>query len=89
MNFSSLSSNILTGLGGHPSLEIPKIEETHKHDTVNLLNESALHEENAITLYKELLFSSIYLEEYAREMIKTEEIHGMEIHKMLKDFKQY
>ena len=86
------AGDILTGLGGHPSLEIPKIEETHKHDTVNLLNESALHEENAITLYKELLSTvegaSIYLEEYAREMIKTEEIHGMEIHKMLKDFKQ-
>jgi bacterioferritin len=86
------AGDILTGIGGHPSLEIPKIEETNKHDTVNLLNESAVHEQNAIILYKELLSvvegSSVYLEEYAREMIKTEEIHGMEIYKMLKDFKQ-
>ena len=41
-------------------------------------------------LYEELLIAaegaSIYIEEYAREMIKTEEIHRIELNKMLKDF---
>ena len=29
---------------------------------------------------------SLYIEEYAREMIKTEEMHSIEIKKMLKDY---
>jgi len=41
-------------------------------------------------LYKDLLDvvsdASIYIEEYAREMIKTEEIHRIELKKMLKDY---
>ena len=49
-----------------------------------------MHEKNAVALYKELLnlvgSKSIYIEEYAREMIKVEEMHGIEIQKMLKDF---
>jgi bacterioferritin len=49
-----------------------------------------LHEKNAVSLYKDLVNEvdgeSIYLEEYGREMIKTEEIHSIEIQKMLKDF---
>ena len=44
----------------------------------------------AVSLYKELVNEvngeSIYLEEYGREMIKAEEIHNIEIQKMLKDF---
>jgi bacterioferritin len=31
--------------------------------------------------------SSVYLEEYARTMIGQEELHGMELKKMLRDFK--
>ena len=30
---------------------------------------------------------SLYIEEYAREMIKTEEMHSLEIKKMLRDYK--
>jgi bacterioferritin len=49
-----------------------------------------VHEKNAVSLYKDLVNEvdgeSIYLEEYGREMIKTEEIHSIEIQKMLKDF---
>jgi bacterioferritin len=48
------------------------------------------HEQAAIAIYEELLVASegasIYIEEYAREMIKTEEIHRIELNKMLKDF---
>ena len=30
---------------------------------------------------------SLYIEEYAREMIKQEEMHSIEIKKMLRDYK--
>jgi bacterioferritin len=43
-------------------------------------------------LYKNLLGvvadASIYLEEFARSMIGQEELHGMELKKMLRDFSQ-
>ena len=85
------AGELLTGLGGHPSQKIPKIEETNKHSINDLLNESLVHESNAITLYKELLNcsegKSLYIEEYAREMIKQEEMHSIEIKKMLRDYK--
>ncbi|MEC8996203.1 MAG: bacterioferritin, partial [Pseudomonadota bacterium] len=59
---------------------------------IDLLNESLEHEQNAISLYKELLTvvngESVYIEEYARGMIKVEEVHGLEIKKMLKDYSQ-
>jgi bacterioferritin len=29
---------------------------------------------------------SLYIEEYSREMIKTEEMHSIEIKKMLRDY---
>ncbi len=84
------AGELVTGLGGHPSLEISIIEESNKHRAIDLLEESSLHEKNAVSLYKELLKlvgdKSIYIEEYAREMIKAEEIHSIEIQKMLKDF---
>ena len=84
------AGDILTGLGGHPSVEISIIEESNKHDSIDLLEESAVHEKDAVSLYKDLVNEvegqSIYLEEYGREMIKAEEIHSIEITKMLKDY---
>ena len=84
------AGELVTGLDGHPSLDISIIEESNKHNSIDLLNESATHEKNAVSLYKDLEKEvngeSIYLEEYAREMIKAEEIHSIEIQKMLKDF---
>jgi len=84
------AGELVTGLDGHPSLEISIIEESNKHSSIDLLRESAVHETNAVSLYKELVSAvngeSIYLEEYGREMIKAEEIHSIEIQKMLKDY---
>ena len=84
------AGELVTGLDGHPSLEISIIEESNKHSAVDLLEESMKHEQAAIAIYEELLVASegasIYIEEYAREMIKTEEIHRIELNKMLKDF---
>jgi bacterioferritin len=84
------AGEILTGLDGHPSLKIASIEESHKHSIYDILAESSSHETAALNLYKELLSivegCSVYLEEYARGMIGQEELHGMELRKMLRDF---
>ena len=91
LDHAQQAGELLTGLGGHPSQKIPKIEETNKHSINDLLNESLVHESKAIDLYKELLNcsegKSLYIEEYAREMIKQEEMHSIEIKKMLRDYK--
>ena len=36
------SGELLTGLGGHPSQKIPKIDETNQHSVQNLLSESLI-----------------------------------------------
>jgi len=81
---------ILTGLDGHPSQKIASIEETHKHSIQSILKESLEHELHALGLYKTLLDevqdASIYLEEFARTMIGQEELHTMELKKMLRDY---
>ena len=81
---------ILTGLEGHPSLRIAPIEESNKHSVHTILEESLNHEKKALSLYKDLLDTvedaSVYLEEFARQMIGTEELHNIEIKKMLRDF---
>lgn len=91
LDHAQKAGELLTGLGGHPSQKIPKIDETNKHSVNDLLDESLVHESNAINLYKELLNCSegrsLYIEEYAREMIKQEEMHSIEIKKMLRDYK--
>lgn len=81
---------ILTGIGGHPSLRVAPMEETFQHSLKDILSESLNHEENAVKLYMALLENvqdaSIYLEEYARTMIGQEEFHQMELKKMLRDY---
>ncbi|MBF2073066.1 MAG: bacterioferritin [Synechococcales cyanobacterium C42_A2020_086] len=81
---------ILTGLDGHPSLRIAPMEETYKHSVQDILQESLNHEKQALDLYKKLLDvvndASVYLEEFARSMIGQEELHNIEIKKMLRDF---
>jgi bacterioferritin len=81
---------ILTGLEGHPSLQIAPMEETYKHSVKDILSESLAHEQKALKMYKQLLDivedASVYLEEFARTMIGTEELHNIEIKKMLRDF---
>lgn len=81
---------LLTGLDGHPSLRIAQVEESHRHSIRNILTESLAHEQRATALYKELLEvvedGSVYLEEFARSMIGQEEMHQLELKKMLRDF---
>ena len=90
LEHAQAAGELLTGLGGHPSQAIPEIEESNKHTIKDLLNESLYHEEKAINLYQNLLTESenksLYIEEYSREMIKQEEMHSIEIKKMLRDY---
>ena len=85
---ANLAGEHITGLGGHPPLNINNIKETFKHNITEILSETLDHEKNAIKHYYELLDlvdeKSVYLEEYARQMIGEEELHVLEVEKMLK-----
>jgi bacterioferritin len=80
----------LTGLDGHPSQKITPIEESNKHSIKDILEESLEHELHALKLYQKLLklseHTSVYLEEYSRNMIGQEEQHTLELKKMLRDY---
>tara|TARA_A100000164_G_scaffold361539_1_gene376467 strand:- start:2518 stop:2958 length:441 start_codon:yes stop_codon:yes gene_type:complete len=90
LKHAQTAGEFLTGLDGHPSQKISKILETNDHSIKGILEESLEHEMAALDLYKELLTivegSSIYLEEYTRNLIGQEEQHQLELRKMLKDF---
>jgi bacterioferritin len=81
---------ILTGLGGHPEQGIAKIQESHDHSIETILRESVAHERRALELYRSLLDlvagKSVYLEEFARGQIGQEELHVMELNKLLRDY---
>ena len=84
------AGEILTGLGGHPEQGIGEIEESHDHAIENILRESVAHERRALDLYRTLLRlsegKSVYLEEYARTQIGAEELHVIEMNKLLRDY---
>ena len=82
------AGELVTLLGGHPSLKIGPLLETEQHDIGDMLRESLAHEERALNTYYELLDlvegKSVLLEEYARQMIESEELHADEVNKMLR-----
>jgi bacterioferritin len=82
------AGEFVTMLGGHPSLKIGALLETHKHDIGDILRESLEQETSTLEAYYDLLKlsegNSVALEEYAREMILLEEIHLDQVNKMLR-----
>lgn len=82
------AGELITHFGGHPSLAIGQLLESHKHDVGDILRESLEHEKASLTYYYELLKltegKSILLEEYARKMITAEEMHLGDVDKMLR-----
>lgn len=82
------AGEMVTMLGGHPSLAIGPLLETEQHDIGDILRESNEHEREAGKIYRQLLLlvegKSITLEEYAREMIYAEDLHLDEVNKMLR-----
>ncbi len=91
------AGELVTLLGGHPSLRIGALLETERHDIGDILRESLEHETLALLAYYDLLkiatathpgtngVQSVLLEEYAREMIVLEEVHLDEVNKMLRN----
>ena len=83
------AGEMVTMLGGHPSLKIGHLLETQKHDIGDILRESLEHEEKSVKLYYELknlaeACDSITLEEYARDLVFKEELHLDQVNKMLR-----
>ncbi|MCB1679591.1 MAG: hypothetical protein KDI16_12990 [Halioglobus sp.] len=83
------AGEMITMLGGHPSLGIGSLLETHRHDMAEILNESMEFEIQGVELYRQLLAlaedsGSITLEEYARRLIAEEAVHISDIDKMLR-----
>lgn len=78
----------ITSLGGHPSLKLGPLLETHKHNIDEILREALEHEQQGLNEYRRLLEMvagrNIMLEEYARQQIAAEEAHAADIGKMLR-----
>ena len=99
LNHAHRAGEMVTLLGGHPSLKIGSLLETHKHDIDAILRESLEHESLSLTAYCDLLkvvekskesggvvsdSKFVLLEEYARDLIVQEELHQDEVKKMLR-----
>lgn len=83
------AGEMLTLLGGHPSLKIGNLLETEKHDIKDILEESLQHEKESLCFYYQLMelaqqSKSVLLEEYARSLIVEEELHVDQVNKMLR-----
>lgn len=87
LNHACEVGELITSLGGHPSLAIGPLLETHKHDIGDILRESLASEESSLQSYRELLAQvkdrDVRLEEYARKMVALEENHIAQVDKML------
>jgi bacterioferritin len=82
------AGELVTLLGGYPSLSIGPLLETHHHDLGDILRESLAHEGESCAAYYQLLEltegKSVLLEDYARSLIVEEEMHADEVNKMLR-----
>ncbi len=88
LNHATEAGEMVTQLGAHPSLAIGPLLETQQHDIGDILREALEHEKSSLASYQELLGEvegrSVMLEEYARKMIHTEQVHLGEVDKMLR-----
>jgi len=82
------AGELVTSLGGHPSLRIGDLLETEQHDINAILRESLAHERVGLSAYQELLSlvqgKDVRLEEYARGLIRDESDDISEVEKMLR-----
>jgi bacterioferritin len=88
LTHAHMAGEWITTLGEYPSLGIGPLLDSHTTDIGSILRESLKAEEVALGLYRDLLVlvrdRSVALEEYARQMIATEEQHAGEVDKMLR-----
>jgi bacterioferritin len=82
------SGELISQLDGAPSLKVGPLLKKVTHDTGNILQESLIHEQEAMEAYSELLRlvqgKSVMLEEYATRMVSDETRHIGEVKKMLR-----
>jgi bacterioferritin len=82
------AGELITHFGAYPSLGIGPLLDSHQTDIATMLRESLKAEEDALSLYRELLTlaegRSVLLEEFARQMVYAEELHAGEVDKMLR-----
>lgn len=78
----------VTTLGGRPTLRIGELVGTHHATVDEIMQELLVYERRSLEAYGRLLRvvdgSSVSLEEYARQMIRLEELHIAEVGKMLR-----
>ena len=88
LTHAAAAGELVTSLGGHPSLKIGRLLETECHHIDDILREALEHERESVGLYSRLLKavanSNVRMEEYARSMIRIEEDHISEVEKMLR-----
>ena len=88
LTHANKAGEFVTLLGGHPSLKIAPLLDSQHHSIKDILTESFEHEKAALVSYYDLLKivkdNSISLEDYARNMISTEELHLDSVTKMLR-----
>jgi bacterioferritin len=88
MQHAQRAGEFVTHLGEHPSLSIGPLLESHNHNIDDILSEALAHERATLGLYTDLLKlaagKSVMLEEYARSMVREEELHLGEVDKMLR-----
>jgi bacterioferritin len=76
----------VTTLGGKVSLGIGELVGTHHPSVDEMMQEMLVHEHHGLALYEQLRSivegRSVSLEEFARQMIRNEELHVSEIEKM-------
>jgi len=88
LDHATQAGEMITQLGEHPSLAIGPLLETQDHDIESILRESLEHERATLGHYNDLRKlvegHSVMLEEYARQMLATEEQHLGEVDRMLR-----
>ena len=88
MQHAQEAGELITSLGSHPSLKMGKLVESHKHSIEAILSESLEHEAVSLKAYEKLLDLSkdvnVAIEEYARSMIRQEQLHVWEVQKMMR-----
>jgi bacterioferritin len=82
------AGELITQLGGQPTLGIGPLLDDHTTDVGKILEESLRHEDTALAAYNDLLTlvqgHSVMLEEYATRLISEETRHGGDVKKMLR-----
>lgn len=78
----------VTTLGARPSLGISDLVGTYHATVDEIMQELLEYERRSVDLYRKLLAvvegRSVSLEEYARQMVRSEELHIAEVQKMLR-----